>query len=78
MRGRTRPTIGLGKPSKKTRKDDFGKKKDIYAWLGVREYFVFDPKAKLRAPLCAFRLHGTELIEEMVVGPRVMSYELGL
>jgi hypothetical protein len=50
----------------------------LYAWLGVREYFVFDPEAKLRALLRAFRLHGTELIEEMVVGQRVMCAELGL
>jgi Uma2 family endonuclease len=72
------PNVVVEVSSKKTRKEDFGKKKDIYAWLGVREYFVFDPEAKLRAPLRAFRLHGTELVEEMVVGQRVMSYELGL
>jgi Uma2 family endonuclease len=72
------PQVVLEISSKKTRKEDFGKKKDIYAWLGVREYFVFDPEAKLRAPLRAFRLHGPELVEEMVVGQRVMSAELGL
>jgi Uma2 family endonuclease len=72
------PQVVLEISSKKTRKEDFGKKKDIYAWLSVREYFVFDPEAKLRAPLRAFRLRGAELVEERVVGQRVMSAELGL
>ncbi len=72
------PQVVLEISSRKTRKDDFGKKKDTYAWLGVREYFVFDPEAALRAPLRVFRLHGTELVEEMVTGPRVQSLELGL
>jgi len=72
------PNVVLEISSKKTRKEDFGKKKELYAWLGVREYFVFDPEAKLRAPLRAFRLHGTALVEEMVVGNRVSSHELGL
>lgn len=72
------PQVVLEISSRKTRKEDFGEKKDIYAWLGVREYFVFDPEAKLRAPLRAFRLHRTDLIEEVVTGHRVMSHELGL
>ena len=72
------PNVVLEISSRKTRKDDFGKKKDLYAWLGVREYFVFDPEAKLRAPLRVFRLHGTEFVEEIVTGHQVMSHELGL
>jgi Uma2 family endonuclease len=72
------PNVVLEISSRKTRKDDFGKKKELYAWLGVREYFVFDPEARLRAPLRAFRLYGTELVEEMVVGHRVSSHELEL
>ena len=72
------PNVVLEISSRKTRKDDFGKKKDIYAWLGVREYFVFDPDARLRAPLRAFRWRGEELVEEMVTGQRVLSHELGL
>ncbi len=64
--------------SRKTWKADLTAKKDIYAWLGVREYFVFDPEYKLSPTLRAFRLHGTELIEEMVMSNRVMSRELGL
>jgi hypothetical protein len=64
--------------SRKTRKDDLGEKKDLYAWLGVREYFVFDPEDKLRPPLRAFRLRGEELVEAVVLKNRVVSHELGL
>ncbi len=55
-----------------------GKKKDLYAWLGMREYFVFDPEYKLQPPLRAFRLHGANLMEEIVLGNRVLSAESGL
>ncbi len=72
------PQVVLEISSRKTRKEDFGKKKDLYAWLGVREYFVFDPEARLRAPLRAFRLHGSDFVEEIVTGNRVVSEELGL
>jgi Uma2 family endonuclease len=72
------PNVVLEISSRKTRKDDFGKKKELYAWLGVREYFVFDPDAKLRAPLRVFRLTGGQLVEEMVTGDRAWSHELGL
>ncbi len=72
------PNVVLEISSRKTRKEDLGKKKDLYAWLGVREYFVFDPEYKLQPPLRAFRLHGADLVEEMVLGNRAMSVELGL
>jgi hypothetical protein len=32
------PNVVLEISSRKTRKEDLGKKKDLYAWLGVREY----------------------------------------
>ena len=72
------PNVVLEISSKKTRKDDLQKKKDLYAWLGVREYFVFDPEYKLQPPLRAFRLHGQELVAEIVHQNRVWSDELGL
>ncbi len=72
------PNVVLEISSRKTRKEDLGKKKDLYAWLGVREYFVFDPEYKLQPPLRAFRLRGQELIEEIVRQNRVSSHELGL
>lgn len=52
----------------KTRKDDLGETKDLYGWPGVREYFVYDLEAKMRAPLCAFRLHQGAFVEEMISG----------
>jgi Uma2 family endonuclease len=72
------PNFVLEISSRKTRKEDLGKKKDLYAWLGVREYFVFDPEYKLQPPLRAFRLRGQELIEEIISQNRVISHELNL
>jgi Uma2 family endonuclease len=34
------PNVVLEISSRKTRKEDFGKKKELYAWLGVREFIV--------------------------------------
>jgi hypothetical protein len=43
--------------SKKTRKDDRERKPAIYAALGVREYFIFDPHGEyLEPPLQGYRL----------------------
>lgn len=72
------PQVVLEITSRKTRKDDFGKKKDLYEWLGVQEYYVFNPDAKLRAPLRAFRLRQGTYVEEMVTSHRVLSRELRL
>ncbi len=72
------PQVVFELSSRKTRKADLTDKKEIYAWLGVREYYIFDPEYKLNPPFRAFRLHGQELIEEIVTGNRVMSQELGL
>lgn len=72
------PQIVMEFSLRKTRKEDIGEKKDTYAQLGVREYFVFDPEAKLRAPLRAFRRHGTTFVKEMAVSNRILSEELGL
>ena len=47
--------------STSTRREDLGAKKVLYADLGVKEYFVFDPTGEdLRPPLQAFRLSGSE------------------
>jgi Uma2 family endonuclease len=72
------PNVVLEISSKKTRQADLGEKKDLYAWLGVREYFVFDPEYKLKPPLRAFRLRRANLVEELVRHNRVVSHELGL
>lgn len=72
------PQMVLEISSRRTRKADLTSKKDLYASLGVREYFIFDPEYKLQPPLRAFRLHGQELVEEIVSNHRVLSHELGL
>ncbi len=72
------PQVVFEISSRSTKKEDLGVKKDLYASLGVREYFIFDPEYKLKPPLRAFRLHGQQLLEEVVTGNRVMSHELGL
>ncbi len=72
------PNVAFEISSRKTRKDDLTWKKQLYAWIGVQEYFIFDPEYKLTPPLRAFRLRGRELIEEVVTGNRVFSAELGL
>ena len=72
------PQMVMEISSRKTRKEDFGFKKELYAWLGVQEYFVFDPEYKLKPPLRAFRLHGQELVEAVVTNNRVLSLALGL
>jgi len=44
--------------SKSTRRDDERRKRQVYAALGVREYFLYDPRAEwLAPPLQGFRLH---------------------
>ena len=43
--------------SSSTRGHDHGAKRDIYASLGVREYFLFDPPGRRSAALVGLRLH---------------------
>ena len=72
------PNIVVEVSSRKTKKEDLGWKKQLYAWLGVQEYFIFDPEYKLKPPLRAYRLRGGQYVEEAVTGGRVMSDELKL
>ena len=52
------PDFVLEVTSKSTRGDDDRRKRDVYAGLGVREYFLYDPRAEwLTPPLQGFRLH---------------------
>ena len=53
------PDFVLEVTSASTRRDDERRKRDVYAALGVSEYFLYDPRAEyLRPPLQGFRLHG--------------------
>ena len=52
------PDFVLEVTSASTRRVDEQRKRDIYAALGVREYFLYDPRAEyLTPPLQGFRLH---------------------
>ena len=45
--------------SRSTRREDQGRKREVYARLGVSEYFLYDPRAEyLNPPLRGFRLRG--------------------
>lgn len=55
------PCFVLEVTSKTTRKEDLATKKDLYARLGVEEYFLFDPLGEyLRPRFQALRLAGRE------------------
>ena len=55
------PDFVLEVTSKSTRREDERRKRDVYAALGVREYFLYDPRAEyLAPPLQGFRLHEGE------------------
>jgi Uma2 family endonuclease len=49
--------------SRSTRLEDKGTKRELFAMLRVREYFLFDPLAEyLKPPLQGYRLEGEEFI----------------
>ena len=53
------PDFVLEVTSRSTRTQDLGRKRELYASLGVREYWMFDPTGDYLAPrLQGFRLHG--------------------
>ena len=55
------PDFVLEVTSKSTRRADERRKRDVYAALGVREYFLYDPRAEyLVPPLQGFRLRDGE------------------
>jgi Uma2 family endonuclease len=77
---RRRPNFVLETTSKTTRREDVGKKKVIYAALGVGEYFLYDPRGDwLKPPLQGFRLldGAYELIPGDADGG-IISQELGI
>ena len=52
------PDFVLEVTSASTRRDDERRKRDVYAELGVSEYFLYDPRAEyLAPPLQGWRLH---------------------
>jgi Uma2 family endonuclease len=66
--------------SRSTRLEDQGTKRALYAMLGVREYFLFDPLAEyLRPPLQGFQLVDEEYVTiKPAEDGSLVSQELGL
>lgn len=71
------PDFVIEVTSKSTRPENLGVKKGLYALMGVRDYFIFDPLREYLTPaLRAYRLEGEDYIP--VVGEPVVSSSLGL
>ncbi len=70
------PDLVIEVTSKSTRAEDLGDKKGLYAFLGVQEYVLFDPRKEYLEPrLRSYRLVGEEYTR--VVG-RLISEATGL
>jgi len=51
------PDVVIEMTSRGTRFQDLGNKRALYAWMGVREYFLYDPLGEyLKPPLQGYRL----------------------
>jgi Uma2 family endonuclease len=73
------PNVVIEISSRKTKRDDFGKKMKIYAELGVKEYYIFDPDyPKNRQAFNAYHLSNEQYIPVFIKDGRVYSHELGL
>jgi len=74
------PAVVFEITSRSTRLEDKGNKRALYAMLGVREYYLFDPLAEyLKPPLQGFRLLGEEYIAvDQEEDESLISQELGL
>lgn len=71
------PDFVIELTSRHTKVEDLGNKRIIYADLGVREYFIFDPlDGSITPQLRGFRLEGGEYIP--LVGTPLRSEVLGL
>jgi len=71
------PEVVIELTSTSTKLEDLVTKHYIYARLGVREYFLFDPyNETARSPLTGFRLEGGEYAP--MTGARLHSEVLGL
>ncbi|NOT59781.1 MAG: Uma2 family endonuclease, partial [Acidobacteria bacterium] len=72
------PNVVFEISSHKTTKEDFSKKKQVYALLGVAEYYIFDPEYEQQPPLRAYRLRGRQYREVSIKNHRIKSEELNL
>jgi Uma2 family endonuclease len=76
----TAPAVVFEVTSPSTRREDMMRKRDVYARLGVREYYLYDPYGEyLRPPLQGYRLEsGTYQPLEPDAAGRLVSAELDL
>jgi len=73
------PDLVIEFTSKKTKKNDTIKKPKIYSWLGVKEYFLFDPLGDYLKPrLIGNELAGGEYARMKMAHGRLHSKVLGL
>ncbi len=74
------PCVVLEMTSRSTRLEDKGNKRALYAMLGVREYFLFDPLGEyLKPPLQGFTLvDGEYAALPFEADGGIISHELGL
>lgn len=74
------PCFILEFTSRSTRLEDLGKKRALYADLGVKEYFLFDPLEEyLKSPLQGYRLLENEYLPiETAIDGSIISRELNI
>jgi hypothetical protein len=74
------PDVVFETTSRKTRRKDTQEKPGLYAQLGVKEYFLFDPDQEYLEPqLQGYRLNGGEYVRiEADDAGYLLSQELGL
>jgi Uma2 family endonuclease len=73
------PDLVIEFTSKKTKKTDTIKKPKIYSWLGVKEYFLFDPLGDYLKPrLIGYELAGGDYRRMNLEKSRLHSKVLGL
>lgn len=74
------PAVVFEITSRSTRLEDLGTKRALYAMLGVREYFLYDPLGEyLRPPLQGYRLQEGEYQRMQPAGSQgLLSQVLGL
>ena len=71
------PEVVLELTSTSTKMEDLGNKKFLYASLGVKEYFLFDPLSETMHPMLrGFRLEDGDYMP--IVGTRLYSEVMGL
>jgi Uma2 family endonuclease len=73
------PLVVIEVTSKTTRREDQAKKRDLYARLGVAEYFLYDPLAEyLVPPFQGFRLGGGRYRAIEAIDGGLLNAALGL